>query len=275
MTVDLCTVNYDTRTLLDRQIRSLIYNAPPPEDRIWKLHVADNGSQDDSRQYLEHCATPVNIVMNKNIGYALACNQLAALGEGEIIGLLNSDVWLSNADVEAIQDTFDLNPQIDVYGPKQRDEEGYITHGGIFGTNTAPKHRGWKELDIADEKYRAIEPAVTVSGSAYFIRRSTWEALMFDPEYIKVVKRLVTEGLVVSNALSYPGAFLPTRHYFEETHASYFANHRGFGVYYGGNVSIGHSWHKSHPVGSPQDQLFHESQFIFRTACDMLGIERD
>jgi GT2 family glycosyltransferase len=180
--------------------------------------------------------------------------------------LLNADVWLTTSDLVNVQNIFDSNPDIHILGPKQRDENGFITHAGIVGTNTAPAHRGWRQHDPNDVLFRDRIPCVTVSGSAYFIRRSVWEALRYDSGYAKM----------------YPGAlgaFLPTPHYYEETWCSYFARHRGYNVVYDGSVSIGHSWHASSPKPgegySHADSQFKVSQQIFRKACDELGIERD
>lgn len=273
--IDLCTVSYNTRPLLERQIRTLLSDAPPYENRPWKLHIADNDSQDDTRAFLYNAHSPENVFYNKNIGYARACNQLAAVGDGDIIGLLNADVWLTTSDVLAIQKSFDEDPNMHVMGPKQRDERGYITHAGIVGTNTVPRHRGWHFPDPNDTQFRDKVPVVTVSGSAYFIRRSTWEALTNDEEYVALVKDFVTRGLLKSDALEYPGAFIHTPHYYEETFCSYFANHRGYGLYYDGRISIGHSWHASHEKHSEVDRSWSVSQNIFREACDKLGIEHD
>lgn len=279
--IDLCTVNYNTWPLLTRQITAL--NLDPNAKPGYKLYIADNNSTDNSRQAMEamfpdsQAMAKVNIAFftgNRiNIGYANACNQLAAYGTGDIIGLLNADVWLTNDDVLAIQQSFDSDPEIAILGPKQRDEDGNITHAGIFGTNDRPKHRGWKEPDPGDTKFRDLLDAVTVSGAAYFIRRSVWDELRDDEEYNKVIATLIDEELIPYPL--YRGAFLPTKHYYEETFCSYFANHRGHKVFYDGRVSIGHSWHASHAIGSPQDRLFKESQRAFRRACDLLGIDHD
>ena len=274
--IDLCTVSYNTRPLLERQLNTLLSDSPAEHDRPWHLFIADNDSQDDTRDFLRtHTTGPTAVLYNKNIGYARACNQLAALGEGDIIGLLNADVWLTTSDVMAIQKSFDEDPNMHLMGPKQRDERGNITHAGIVGTNTAPRHRGWHLPDQEDIQFRDKVPVVTVSGSAYFIRRSTWEALTNDEEYVALVKDFVTRGLLQADALEYPGAFIHTPHYYEETFCSYFANHRGYGLYYDGRVSIGHSWHASHSKGSEVDQSWSISQNIFREACDKLGIEHD
>ncbi len=266
--IDLCIINYNTKDKLERLINTL-HSDVNGKNKKWCLYVADNGSQDDSLEYLQSVAsrTLINkIFVNPNIGYSAACNQLAAFGTGEIIALLNADVWFTSEDILNIHNIFENNPDIHILGPKQRDENGFITHAGIIGTNTAPRHRGWREYDPSDVMYRDRIECVTVSGSAYFIRREVWNALWNDPQY----RELVPDAT---------GAFLPTPHYYEETWCSYFARHRGYNIVYDGSVSIGHSWHASSPKPgegfSEADSKFPISREIFRKACDFIGIERD
>ena len=265
--IDLCIVNYNTRGMLERFLECLhsdIHLFP----NSWQLHISDNGSIDGSWDWIQKTVIDdgryrlSSAWKNENIGYSAACNTMAAHSKSEIIGLLNSDVWMTSSDVAKIKHIFDKNPDIHILGPKQRDENGRITHAGIVGTNTAPKHRGWRELDPQDILYRDRIECVTVSGSAYFVRRDVWDSLTNDPEYRKMYPNAI-------------GAFLPTPHYYEETWCSYFARHRGYNLVYDGSVSIGHSWHGSSPVGGPADANFPISREIFRKACDFIGIERD
>jgi GT2 family glycosyltransferase len=266
--IDLCVVNYNTKDLLKRFLDSL-HSDVNEQNKIWNLYVCDNGSSDGSWSWIEQNRSSYQITAgwnNDNIGYSAACNGMASYSSGDIICLLNADVWLTTNDLVKVQNIFDSNPDIHILGPKQRDENGFITHAGIVGTNTAPAHRGWRQHDPNDVLFKDRIDCVTVSGSAYFIRRSVWEALRYDSEYAKM----------------YPGAlgaFLPTPHYYEETWCSYFARHRGYKVVYDGSVSIGHSWHASSPKPgkgySHADVQFKTSQSIFRKACDTIGIERD
>lgn len=262
--IDLCVINYNTRSLLNRFLDCL-HSDLHETAKVWNLYIADNGSQDDSVDWLKYNYQRYRINKfydNDNIGYSGACNQLAGEGSSDIIALLNADVWMTSASMVRAQQIFDENPDIHILGPKQRDENGLITHAGIVGTNTAPAHRGWRQSDFDDQLYKDRVPCVTVSGSAYFIRREVWDTLTNHPKYKEM----------------YPGAtgaFLPTPHYYEETWCSYFARHLGYNVVYDGTVSIGHSWHKSSPVGGEADSKFKESQGIFRKACDYIGIERD
>jgi len=260
--IDLCIINYNTRPLLQRFLNTLHSDY---EEGVWKLYIADNGSSDDTLEWLGKVGNSYNIdvlSVNENIGYSAASAQLADCGSSDIIAILNSDVWMNTKDVKLMQDFFDSNNDVHISGPKQRDEDGYITHAGIVGTNTKPLMRGWKVHDPLDNLFRDVIECVTVSGSAYFIRRDTWTSMTQNAEYQKV-------------APGATGAFLPTPHYYEETWCSYFARHLGYKVVYNGNVSIGHSWHKSSPIGGEADQKFNVSRKIFRDACDTIGIERD
>lgn len=266
--IDLCVVNYNTRPLLQRFLDSL-HSDLKYSAKLWKLYITDNHSTDDSRPWLEENGSNYQIdkiYAGENIGYSAACNVMARYSDSDIICLLNADVWLTSSDIAAVQKIFDMNPNIHILGPKQRDESGRITHAGIVGTNKKPKHRGWREYDPDDIYYKDRIECVTVSGSAYFIRRGVWDSLTYNDKYQEMYP----------NAY---GAFLPTPHYFEETWCSYFARYLGYNVVYDGTVSIGHSWHASSPKPgegySHADAYFKTSQEIFRKACDYIGIERD
>lgn len=262
--IDLCVVNYNTRPLLNRFLDCL-HNDLHANEKVWKLYIADNGSKDDSAEWVKYNFERYKInkfYINENVGYSSACNQLASVGTSDIICLLNADVWITSESLSMVQKIFNENPDIHIMGPKQRDENGLITHAGIMGTNTSPAHRGWRQSDFNDELYRDRVSCVTVSGSAYFIRREVWNALTNHPAYQEMYPGAI-------------GAFLPTPHYYEETWCSYFARHLGYNVVYDGSVSIGHSWHKSSTVGGEADSKFKVSQAIFRKACDYIGIERD
>lgn len=251
--IDICVVNYNTRAKLNRLLNNLFMH----DNYIWNLFIEDNGSTDGSAEWLQEHASRyrlANVSYNGNIGYSAACNKAASRGAGDIIGLLNGDVWLSSKDVAAIEQRFAEHPEIAILGPKQRDEARRITHAGIFGTEEKPRHRDFRKHDPKDELHRNLEEAVTISGSAYFIRRSVWDDLTNCPTY----------------RASHPdavGAFLPTPHYYEETWCSYHARAHGYKVFYDGAISIGHTWHASSPVGGPADKMFSVSRRIFREAC--------
>jgi GT2 family glycosyltransferase len=137
-----------------------------------------------------------------------------------------------------------------------------ITHAGIFGTNDKPALRGWKRPD--DGQFDEIrDDALSVSGSAYFIKRLCWDELTNCSKYRKIAPDAV-------------GAFLPTPHYYEETFCSYHAREHGWKVVYDGETSMVHKWHKASPVGGVAEKKhMPESRKMFRAACDMHGITHD
>jgi GT2 family glycosyltransferase len=272
--IDLCVVNYNTVNLLDRFIKTLHHDLQDVDsvtksNKYWSLFISDNDSTDGTIDYIKDISGKYHIdklFINRNIGYAAACNLMASKGDSEIIGLLNADVWMKNEDVTKIVNIFNNNSDIHILGVKQRDEQGRITHAGIVGTNVQPVHRGWMLSDPQDTMFKDNIECVTVSGSAYFIRRNVWNVLTNNVKY----KQLYPDAI---------GAFLPTKHYYEETWCSYFARHLGYNVVYDGSVSIGHSWHASSPKRgegeSVVDQQWLVSQSMFRKACDYFGIHRD
>lgn len=259
--MDLVVVNHNTRDKLQRLLDTLHAD----DDGGWNLYIVDNGSTDGSVDWLLRETKPYRIQMmkfNDNIGFSAAVNDLVSRTRSPLVGILNGDVWLSSSDVKQITKAFD-DSEIAILGPKQRDEKGYIRHGGIIGTNESPKLRGWGEHDPDDVKYKDRIECVSVSGSAYFIRRSVWDNLTNCPRYRDLYPSAV-------------GAFLSTPHYYEETWCSYHAREHGYKIFYDGSISIGHSWHASSEVGSTTDANYaRTSRALFRQACGHHGIKCD
>jgi glycosyltransferase involved in cell wall biosynthesis len=287
--IDLCVVNHNTRKELQRFLDTLHSDLDGPNgalEKNWNLYITDNDSSDDFIPWIRENEERYKIdklFLRQNIGYSAAINMMASKSSGDIIAVLNGDVWMTTEDCQRIEVLFNENPDIHILGPKQRDENGFITHAGIIGTNLAPKHRGWREPDPQDILYRDRINCVTVSGSAYFVRRDVWDAMTNNEKYAELYPTAVDMYRHYTKLNYHPpvpnGAFLPTPHYYEETWCSYFARHLGYNVVYDGSVSIGHSWHASTPKPgqgiSHADQCFPISREIFRRACDTVGIERD
>jgi glycosyltransferase involved in cell wall biosynthesis len=269
--IDLLVVSHDTKTLLGRLLGTL---QKDDDGETWQLYITDSGSGDGTPEYLTKTLAPASYFRIKsawcteNVGYAAACNYMAKESNSDIIGFLNADVWLTTADVRAIQECFDTYPDMAIMGPKQRNERNFIVHAGIIGTNKKPQIRGWHEHDPLDRLYKDRLECVSVSGSAYFIRRSVWN----DLADCDVYEHFLTRDLGMEDV---PGAFLPTQHYYEETWCSYHARTHGHKVMYDGSVSIGHTWHASSQIGGGADRNMSLSKELFRRACASHGIECD
>lgn len=209
-----------------------------------------------------------------NIGYAKACNLSAAypplVVDRDVLAFFNADTRIRPGVLESCVDLLLSDPTYAVVGPRQVDDANHLTHAGIFGSLEAPRHRGWKEP--AGNRYTDVrDDAVTVSGSAYFIKRSVWSELLNCPVYCASCERLFP-GVEPQ----YHGAFLPTFLYYEETWISYHAQAHGYKVVYNGEVTMNHQWHTAiSKMHDPQNKVFFKSREAFRQACDDHNIPHD
>lgn len=267
--VDVVVVNYRTPDDLRGFIKSFAAVQFEVPATLFVVNVepleADADAVDEA---LEDVVVPVGYALcPTNIGYAKACNQAATAIAGfnrprRTLAFFNADTRLAPGVLDHCHWTLHQNDDWGIIGPKQVNDAGEITHAGVFGTNKRPLLRGWKEPDAG--QYDEIrDDAVSVSGSAYFVKRSCWDELSACPTY----KEIAPEAL---------GAFLPTQHYYEETWCSYHAREHGWKVVYDGEVSMIHRWHQASPVGGVAEKKhMPASRIMFRDACDRHGIERD
>lgn len=256
VTIDLVIVNYQTPDDLGICLRSLDQYGSTMDAT---LTVVDVGTEDRETSLPWAGGDGTLVGVADNVGYASACNLAAARGRAETIGFFNADVEFT-ADLPDCHSAFSEHPDWAILGPRQIDGQHRIRHAGIFGTQAAPRHRGWSEPDV--NQYRDVRDAVTVAGSAYFIRRSIWDDLTACPLYQDI-------------ASEPKGAFLPTAHYYEETWLSYHAAAHGHRVIYFGSATLVHQWHRASPLGGWADQQMSVSRDYFRAACDHHGIDHD
>jgi GT2 family glycosyltransferase len=258
VSIDLVVVNYRTPLDLAAFIESLNRHPPVVDATLTVVDVATTEAQPTTVAWAGGQAR--RYAATDNIGYGRACNLGALDGVGDVIALFNADVEVTEWAVDACHDALMAKPDWAVLGPRQIDEQRRIRHAGIFGTNTSPAHRGWQETDSG--QYNDIQKAVTVSGSAYFVKRTVWEELTNCRLYREIAPHAT-------------GAFLPTSHYYEETWFSYHCRAHGHNVIYYGPVTIIHKWHRASPVGGWAEQQMPNSRNYFRYACQHHEISCD
>lgn len=257
--VNIVVVNYKTPGDLRRFCDSVARFEPTVP---WTLTVVNVCPEQEDLEVARwaHSWGATTVAWKDNVGYARACNAAALTTAMPVLALFNADIILTAGAIDECVAALSEHPTWGVLGPRQVDDDGRMTHGGIFGTHARPEFRGWRLHDQV--AYTDVREAVTVSGSAYFVKRRAWEQLTACPLYQQA-------------APGAEGAFLPTPHYFEETFCSYHAHAHGWQVMYFGPVKIVHRWHKASPVGGWAEQQFPVSQSIFRVACDVHEIEHD
>lgn len=196
-----------------------------------------------------------HIIFADNVGYARACNNGALVGKGDVVALFNADVILRADALTHCYEAIRGNPTWGVLGPRQVDAVNRLVGCGVFGTPWEPRQRAWMERDIG-QCSEVRDDALTVSGSAYFLRRTVWQDLTDCPLY----RQAAPEA---------EGAFLPTQHYFEETFCSYHARGHGLKVVHYGPVVITHLWHRASGQGSDVDRHMGQARDLYRKALDI------
>lgn len=255
--MDLVVVNYHTPDDLRFFMQSLREHPPSAP---WNVTVVDVDVVASEECYPWGDGEGATLGVSGNIGYARACNLAAARGTDEIIALFNADVEITPGSLDACADALAAHHDWAILGPCQVDTRNRFRHAGIFGTPACPKHRGWNEVNRG--QYGDVRKAVTVSGSAFFVKRKVWSELTDCPSFQEVAPEA-------------EGAFLPTPHYYEETWAAYHARAHGHQVVYFGAATMIHKWHRASRVGGWADRQMPVSRAMFRKACDRHGIVHD
>ena len=251
MAVDVVVVNYHTDELLADFIYSYAQNA-------WEgctltaVHVEVNALPKLFKQVYDHTA----MGFTENVGYARACNAGAHRGHNDVILLANADTLLSDG-LRECHDALMAHEDWGILGPRQTNEQNLITAGGIFGTETSIGQRGWNQQDAG--QFNAVEEAMSVSGSLYFIKRKVWDELT-QCQYMQDM----FPGI--------EGAFIPTQHYYEETCCSYHARNHGYKCIFYGPVKMTHYWHKASAIGGYAEQQVEPSKRLMREFLGSHGI---
>jgi len=147
--------------------------------------VIDNSSSDNGAALVTEHFPTVRLVRNpENIGFAAACNQGAALAQGEVLAFLNQDTRVQPGWLKGLLAPLTQDPQIGLTTSKllfmsQPDKINLcgldVHYSGLsFGRGVLAPATGMEKA----------APVSAVSGSAFAVRRPAWEKLGgFDTDY--------------------------------------------------------------------------------------------
>jgi GT2 family glycosyltransferase len=258
--VDLVVVNYKTPADLESFLHSL-EEFPPA--RPYVLHVGNIESGE-----ADHAVTARWIDPGRpwyftdfftNIGYNTACNHLGAAHVGtepaEVVACFNADVRLTAGAIDVMCDELMAHEDWGIAGPRQINERGQITAGGIFGSDVHPQHRGWKAM----QGYQDIRDDCTVvCGSAIFIKRSVWDELASCEIHHKIFPEA-------------DGPWPPLHHFYGDTGLSYHARGHGYRLGFVGSTTITHKLH-----GAGRKNIWTKAdREDFRAFLDAHGLEHE
>ncbi len=264
--IELIVVNYQTSGDLNDFIWSYIHSEISVPHT---LHIVNVDPTPADKQMVQSWAKDIRFLYSEhkdNVGYGRACNHAALYPDREVVAFFNADTRLTPGVIEGCHGALMANSDWGVLGPRQINRAGKITAGGVYGTLETPSFDGrWNALDRGQFDDVRTD-CVSVSGSAYFVKRAVWDELTNCPSFLNCPEVAALKPI---------GAFLPTPHYYNETYTSYHAIAHGHKVVYYGPERMYHEWHKSSPVGGYGEKTLKESLELFRTACDFHDIPHE
>lgn len=152
--VSLILVTYQSAELLTPFLATLAAT----RYRRYELIVVDNASTDTTRAGLADRLDLRLIVCPQNIGFGRACNQGAAVAQGELLVFLNPDVTFTEAWLGRLVETMQADPTAAIICPET-----------LYPGDTPTPDLGQRVL-LPDE-------SAAVPGSAMMVRRTDWDML--------------------------------------------------------------------------------------------------
>lgn len=151
-----------------------------------EIILVDDGSTDETREFLRELAPPFVVLVNdRNRGYAAANNRAARIAQGDFLVLLNNDLVLEDGWLEPMLAAFTRHARTGVVGNIQLNAaSGVVDHAGvIFRDGGYPVHHR-VDLAAARAAGELVEfPAVTAACCAvrrdWFLRTGG-----FDENYV-------------------------------------------------------------------------------------------
>ncbi len=172
--VDVVMVTWNNRETLQRCLESLAQTRYP---RL-TLHITDNGSRDDTLEYLQSLTSsfpfPMKVyALPVNTGVAVGMNWSIVHGDAELVARLDDDVELPPEWLEVMVEDFRRRPFAGVVGPRIVNDStthdiqcgGYRMFPGLYG------HDGEPDLGQADYLARCVH----VRGCCNVYRRDVLE----------------------------------------------------------------------------------------------------
>ena len=188
--ISVVILNWNGRNLLEKFLDNVIKNSLSENCTVC---VADNGSTDDSCEYIRMNHPDVILIeLGQNYGFAGGYNQALQRVEAEYYVLLNSDIEVSPGWLDPVIDYMDSNPEAVACQPKilsyrERNRFEYAgAAGGFIDKYGYPFCRG-RIMNVTEEdngQYDDIKQILWASGACMFIRSSVWKEVGgFDSDF--------------------------------------------------------------------------------------------
>jgi N-acetylglucosaminyl-diphospho-decaprenol L-rhamnosyltransferase len=195
MDVSIIIVNWNTRVLLGRCLRSIEAGV---DGLAAQVLVVDNGSADGSAELVEHEFTKVELLRNpENVGFARANNQACGRVKGRYVLLLNPDTELRSGAVNRMVMFLDANPRRAGVTAVLRNPDGTLQRyhkrlprwmrvvwSETLLRNVFPNNRWVRELYMLDESFDAVIEIEQPPAACLMLRKSVIvTAELFDEQF--------------------------------------------------------------------------------------------
>lgn len=179
--ISIVLLNYNGRMHLETYLPSIVKHSGPH-----KIYLVDNGSTDDSLNFLKENFPQVEIIsFEENYGFCGGYNRAIQLIESEYTVLLNTDVEVTANWIDSILKIFESDSAIRAIQPKilsHREKEQFEyagAAGGFLDIMGYPFCRGriFETLEKDEGQYNDARDIFWASGSCLFIHRATYLAL--------------------------------------------------------------------------------------------------
>jgi len=180
--VSVITVNYNGKDLLKDCFDSL-FAIDYPEDKL-EVFMVDNGSKDDSIDFVKKNYSRVNVVKNRINNFCMANNLGIQKSNGEYIAILNNDTKVDRNWLVELIKVIREDDEIGTVGSKILFEDGRIQSVG----HAEFPHYYWGDKGILesnnDERYTQIQRVQSVSNCSALYRRKVFRQVgLFDEDF--------------------------------------------------------------------------------------------
>lgn len=166
LTVSVIIPNLNGEKLLEKNLPSFIKARKNPKNNIKEIIVVDDGSWDNSVDFLKTNYPEIRIIKHKiNRGFSAAVNTGARSSKGDLLLLINTDVLPEENFLESVLKNFEDKKVFAI----SLHEKNYGYAKGHFSG-------GYIELEMGDEP-KETHPSFYVSGGSGIFRREYWMEL--------------------------------------------------------------------------------------------------
>lgn len=178
--VAVIILNWNGKKLLESFLPSVVCNT---NQEIADVIVADNGSSDDSLEYLRESFPNVKtLAFDKNYGFAEGYNRAIKQTEYKYTVLLNSDVSVPEHWLEPMFEYMEANANVGACQPKlmshlHKDLFEYAGgSGGFIDCNGYPYCRGriFSSIERDNGQYDDVTDVFWATGAALFVRTDVY-----------------------------------------------------------------------------------------------------